>query len=152
MISIDTNILLHAYNADSAAHERAFTFLASCARRDDVAICELVLVELYVLLRNPAVLQRTLEAEQAAAVCQTYRGNPHWRLLENGPVMDRVWPLAATAGFARRRIFDARIAFTLVHHGVTGFATANVRDFEGFGFDRVWDPLLDSAPSTSESR
>jgi predicted nucleic acid-binding protein len=76
VISIDTNILLHAYNASSAAHARAFEFLVDCAGRDDVAICELVLVELYVLLRNPTVLGQTLDPEQAAAVCQAYRWNP----------------------------------------------------------------------------
>jgi hypothetical protein len=25
-------------------------------------------------------------------------------------------------------------------HGVRRFATRNVRDFEGIGFDEVWDP------------
>jgi toxin-antitoxin system PIN domain toxin len=141
MISVDTNILLHAYNTDSPEHERAFAFLAGCALREDVAICELVLVELYVLLRNPAVVQQTLSAEQAADVCQTYRRNPRWRLLENGPVMEQVWSLATQPDFARRRIFDARIALTLIHHGVSGFATVNVKDFEALGFEQVWNPL-----------
>lgn len=50
--------------------------------------------------------------------------------------------LAATADFAIRRIVDARLALTLRHHGVTDFATSNVKDFEGFGFTRVWNPLL----------
>jgi predicted nucleic acid-binding protein len=35
----------------------------------------------------------------------------------------------------------ARLALTLRHHGVTEFATANPRDFQGFGFTRVWNPL-----------
>ena len=30
---------------------------------------------------------------------------------------------------------------TLLAHGVTDFATANVEDFEGLGFRRVWNPL-----------
>jgi predicted nucleic acid-binding protein len=37
---------------------------------------------------------------------------------------------------------DARLALTLRHHGVTEFATSNVKDFEGFGFNRVWNPLV----------
>ena len=28
-----------------------------------------------------------------------------------------------------------------LNHGVTEFATANVKDFQGFGFTRVWNPL-----------
>jgi hypothetical protein len=45
------------------------------------------------------------------------------------------WAAKTTTGF--RRIIDARFAFTLRHHGVTHFATANEKHFEGFGFQRV---------------
>lgn len=55
--------------------------------------------------------------------------------------MSRVWAHAARKGFARHRIFDVRLSLTLLHHGVTELATANVKDFEGFGFQRVWNPL-----------
>ncbi len=48
---------------------------------------------------------------------------------------------AATPQFARRRLFDTRTAVALRHQGVTEFATANVKDFQGFGFTRVWNPL-----------
>lgn len=144
MISIDTNVLLYAQNRDCAEHMAAVAFLAECARRDDVAICELVLVELYQLLRNPTVLERALDAPEAADVCQAFRRNPRWALIENAPVMDRVWTFAAQPGVARRRLFDARLGFTLRHHGVREFATRNVKDFGGFGFDRVWDPITGS--------
>ena len=52
-----------------------------------------------------------------------------------------MWEHANEADFAFRRIIDARLALTLRHHGVTEFATTNVKDFEGFGFRRVWNPL-----------
>jgi uncharacterized protein len=141
MISIDTNILLYAQNQDCAEHEQAAAFLAECGRRDDVAICELVLVELYQLLRNQALLNRPLDADEAAEVCQVFRRNPRWALIENAPVMGKVWTFAAVRGVARRRLFDARLAFTLRHHGVRELATRNTKDFDGFGFDRIWDPI-----------
>jgi toxin-antitoxin system PIN domain toxin len=143
MLSIDTNILLYAQNADCPEHTRASGFLAECAGRSDVVVCELVLVELYILLRNPAVVSRPLGAKAAAAVCHAYRGHPRWRLVENAPVMDQVWKLAAGESFARRRIIGARLARTLQHHGVTELATVNTRDFVGLGFTRVWNPLAD---------
>jgi len=37
---------------------------------------------------------------------------------------------------------DARTAISLQLHGVTEFATANVKDFQAFGFSRVWNPLV----------
>jgi predicted nucleic acid-binding protein len=54
---------------------------------------------------------------------------------------DELWRIASQVEFAYRRIFDARLALTMRHHGVTEFATANVKDFQGFGFARVWNPL-----------
>jgi hypothetical protein len=57
--------------------------------------------------------------------------------------MDQVWTLAGQPGFARRHIFDTRIALTLPHHGATELATANIRDFAGFRSLRIWNPLRD---------
>jgi AbrB family looped-hinge helix DNA binding protein len=54
---------------------------------------------------------------------------------------DEIWRVAATPDFARRRVFDARLALTFRHYGVTEFATANVKDFQDFDFERVWNPL-----------
>ena len=143
MLSIDTNILLYAQNADCSEYARASGFLTEWTGRSDVVLCELVLVELYILLRNPAVVARPLGAKAAAVVCQAYRKHPRWRLVENAPVMAQVWKLAAGESFARRRIIDVRLARTLQHHGVTTLATVNARDFAGLGFARVWNPLAD---------
>ena len=141
MRSFDTNIAVHAANAASPLHDGAYEFVASLAAQRDVAVCELMLVELYLKLRNEKIFGRPLSAAQAAAVCQTYRSNGAWMLIDSAPVMDEVWRLAAGRAFAFRRIIDARLALTLIHHGVREFATANVKDFQGFGFDRVWNPL-----------
>lgn len=93
------------------------------------------------LLRNPAVVRKPLEAREAATLCQAFRRHPHWALIDTAAVMDRVWAAAARPGVARRHIFDARLAHTLLANGVREFATRNTRDYEGFGFDRVLDPL-----------
>jgi toxin-antitoxin system PIN domain toxin len=141
MLSIDTNVLLYAQNQDCPEHDAAAAFLADCADRGDVAVCELVLMELYQLLRNPAVVTRPLNAPEAVEVCQTFRRNRRWALIENAPVMSDVWRFAAAPRVARRRLFDARLALTLRHHGVDEFATRNINDFHDFGFSRVWDPI-----------
>ncbi|MFM9194935.1 MAG: VapC toxin family PIN domain ribonuclease, partial [Planctomycetia bacterium] len=62
-------------------------------------------------------------------------------LIDCAPVMDEVWDHATKSGFAFRRIIDLRLARTLIHHGVTEFATANVKDFAKLGLERVWNPL-----------
>lgn len=141
MISLDTNLLLYAVNSACAEHAKARAFLDQCAQRADVAIAELVLVELYVLLRNPAVVERPLAATEAADLCQHFRRHPRWALIENAEVMSEVWTRVADPQTGRRTIFDARLALTLVRSGVRELATRNRRDFESYGFDRVFDPL-----------
>ena len=145
MISFDTNLLLYSLNQDCPEYVPARTFFNSLpATPGAVAVCELVLVELYVLLRNLAVLPKPLSASEAAGIIQTFRRHPHWTLLDSigdSGVMEEVWKIAAQPDIGRRVIFDARLALTLKHHGVTEFATRNETHFSGFGFDRVWNPL-----------
>ena len=145
MLSIDTNILFHAFNEDSPSHEAAYGWLTSIQRDENVAISEFILAELYGLLRNPAVLKHPLDADEAVEVIQTYRRHPRWRLVgfpvESRPVHDTLWQKARTKDFAFRRLYDARSALTMTAQGVTEFATVNVKDFEGIGFRRVWNPL-----------
>ena len=139
VVSIDTNLLVYAQNSRCTQHEAARAFVTHCRDRE-IVICELVLVELYLVLRSAAIVARPLGATEAAEICTRYRANPCWRLVECAPVMDAVWQRAGSSGFARRNIIDARLALTLRHHGVTEFATANTRHFDGFGFSRVWNP------------
>lgn len=141
MISIDTNLLIYARVRSAPEHSQAAQFLNEMLQRRDVIIAELVLVELYLALRNPAIIQPALSPAAAVAECQLFRQHPHWALIENAEVMPAVWDQASRRGFARRRIIDLRLAKTLRAHGVTEFATANVKDFQGFGIERVWNPL-----------
>ena len=57
--------------------------------------------------------------------------------------MENVWNKTPEKGFARRRIFDVRLAYTLRHAGVTHFATKNLKDFRDVGFAKVWNPFSD---------
>ena len=145
MISFDANLLLYAINTASPCHEGARKFLETMSRRGDVGLSELVLVEVYTLLRNPAVLTNPMSPTEAVSVIQTFRRHPQWAVLgfptESVALHEELWRLAAQSGLARRRIYDVRLALALRRHGVTEFATANIKDFDGLGFDRVWNPL-----------
>ena len=142
MTAFDTNILFPALEPSHADHGAARAFLGRLQAEGGGVLCELVLVETYVLVRNPAICARPLDGPAATALIQTLRRNPRWQLVDYpGGVMEDVWNLSAAPGFARRRVFDARLAVTLLHHGVTEFATRSTSHFEGLGFARVWDPL-----------
>jgi toxin-antitoxin system PIN domain toxin len=148
MLSIDTNLLLYCYSEAAPQHAGARRFIESLAQREDVGLSEFVLTEFYLLLRNPVVLAQPLTAAEAVEVVQSYRHHPQWKVLGFPPTSrelhGELWQKAAGADFARRRIYDARTALSLRAFGVAEFATANVKDFGGFGFERVWNPLVES--------
>jgi predicted nucleic acid-binding protein len=146
MLSIDANLLLYCYSEASPHHDAAKPFIESVSPREDVALSEFVLAEFYLLLRNPAVLAHPLSAPETVAVIQSYRHHPRWKILGFPPASRELhadlWHRAAAPDFARRRISDTRTALALRGFGVTEFATANVNDFEGFGFEKVWNPVV----------
>ncbi|MEO7520608.1 MAG: TA system VapC family ribonuclease toxin [Gemmatimonas sp.] len=148
MLSLDTNILLPAVETRNAEHARAARFLNGLQSRDDIVLSELVLLELYVLLRNPAVLVKPLSASVAAEACHAFRHHPRWQVIgfpeRSREFHDAFWPRLAEKSFAQRRVYDWRIALTLLQQGVEEFATVNTKDFEGFGFKRVWNPLVEN--------
>jgi toxin-antitoxin system PIN domain toxin len=145
MLSIDTNILFHGFNEDSPRHAAAHAWLVSIAGDEEVAISELILAELYGLLRNPAILKHPLSGAEAVELIQAYRSHPRWRLIgfpiESRPLHDALWRRARAKDFAFRKLYDARSALTMTAQGVTEFATVNVKDFEDLGFRKVWNPL-----------
>lgn len=145
MISIDTNILLPAIESTNAAHGRAVAFLESLGARDDVAISEFVLLELYGLLRNPAVLPRPASSSSAADACEAFRRHPRWQVIGFPPnsrgFHDDLWGRLREPGLPRRRAYDLRLSMSLVAQGVDEFATVNVKDFQAAGFARVFNPL-----------
>lgn len=144
-LAFDTSILFYAVNPDSPFHTAARRFLGSIQADEGVVLSELVLIELYRLLRNPVINERPLAAGAAAEVIETYRRHPHWLLvalpLEQRRLHDRLWQMAGRRQFPYRRVYDARLGLSLVQQGVTELATANVKDFQDLGFHKVWNPL-----------
>jgi len=144
ILGIDTNLLLYSLNPASVWHEGAERFLKQHfgGASNRIVMADYVLTELYVLLRNPAVMARPLSAKGARDLVVSYWKIPNVMRLENAPVMDEVWAMAGNKDFPRRQVFDARLGMTLRHGGVTHFATTNGKDFKGLGFEKLWNPLV----------
>lgn len=151
MLSIDTNVLFAALSSGTAHHAKAYAFLQTLTSRRDVVISELVLLELYVLLRNATVNPQPLNAPEASRVCDAFRRNPHWQVVglppEARPFHDKLWKALARADMPRRRAFDIRLALSLQDAGVNEFATVNLKDFVDTGLKRVWNPLAENQES-----
>ena len=142
MFACDTNILFPALEASHPQHAPARAWLESQIDDEEFALCELVLVETYTLLRNPLICSKPLSSAAAVEKIANLRSNPAWLILDYpGPgLMEKVWA-AARASESSRRIYDIRLGLTLRHYGVKRFATANAKDFMGLGFEKVWNPL-----------
>ena len=65
MIACDTDVLFPALEASHPSHGPARAWLESMIEVRDFALCELVLMEVYTLLRNPVVCARPLNASEA---------------------------------------------------------------------------------------
>jgi toxin-antitoxin system PIN domain toxin len=143
MLACDTNVLFAAVASGAPGHVIALGFLEQHETDREFVVCELVLAELYGLLRNPAVVAKPLAPAPAVDIIQRFRTNRSWRVIDypGNRLMDEVWRRAAQPGFARTNIYDARLALTLRHHGVAEFATRNLKHFQHYGFAKVWDPL-----------
>ena len=141
MISFDTNILFPSLEPTHVNHEATKRFLMGF-KKERVAVCELVLMEVYQLVRNPSVCRSPLNAVEGLALIQRLRAHPQWSLIDYpGNLMGEIWSISGEPHFPRRRLFDVRLALTLRHHGVKSFATMNTKDFQDMGFEKVWNPL-----------
>jgi predicted nucleic acid-binding protein len=82
-------------------HLAARRFLDELAGSDSVVVCERVLIQLYGLLRNPAVFPNPASPAQAVVRVDALRRHPRWRLVDDpGDVptfMDRLWAQAAAS-------------------------------------------------------
>jgi uncharacterized protein len=143
--SADSNLFVYAADPDSPSHETARLFFnghRSDSADAEFVLSELVLIELYMQLRNPAVFKKPYSALEAASYCGALKKNPRWRCVDYEPeVSASIWRWAKESSTGFRHIIDARLGLTLRHHGITDFATSNVKDFKRFGFSRVWNPV-----------
>lgn len=143
MKSIDTNIFLYAVNSDCSEHQKCRE-LINCAlgERDCWIIADQIWFELYRLLRNPAVLASPLPAAVASEAVKWYRESSGWLQCSWEPdLMDDLYRIWDAEEFPARNCFDAKLALTLKHHGVTEFYTRNVKDFKPFVFFDVINPI-----------
>ena len=89
MLAADTNIFVHAADPDSPLHAKARNFFKALVHADEeFVLCELVLVELYMLLRNPAVFAKPYTPSESAGYCRALRQNP-WRCIDYDPKFPR---------------------------------------------------------------
>ena len=142
MISFDTNILLYSLIPGSPYFKAANSLLEEFSERDDVVLSEFILFELYSAIRNPAILNKPMNSQEAYSLIEEYRNHPNWIVLgfldNSKSIHDKIWKFVLeNPKISRSRIFDIRLAFILQSFGVKEFITCNQKDFLNLGFSNV---------------
>ena len=143
MLTADTNLFIYAADPNSRSHDQATAFFNRVQTQgEEFVVCELVLVEIFILLRNPAVFKKPYTAAEAAGYCRALKSNPDWRCIDYDPaVSEKLWEYVSKSNAGYRHIIDARLALTLRQHGVESFATVNDKHFSDFGFKKCLEPI-----------
>ena len=143
MNRLDSNILIYAVNSGCQEHTSARQVYEKMLNSADRwIISDRVLFELYRGLRNRKVLERPLNHGQALEQIQFLREDSG---VQHCAYETTFWR-AVTRGFTElernsAHLFDRVLAVTLRRHGVETFFTRNEKDFAGFGFKTVINPI-----------
>jgi toxin-antitoxin system PIN domain toxin len=143
MNSLDTNILIYASNQDAPEHAKAQKVVAKLlATPSEWILADQVLIEFYRALRNPAVFQSPTTAPDAWGIVNFYREEAGCqRCCFELEMWHRLEHHLKSSRFEAKRTFDAVLAITLTSNAVQVFYTRNTKDFKGFGFRSVIDPI-----------
>ena len=133
MRAVDTNVLIHAFSADSPLHELAHGELAKLAEGADLwAIPWACIHEFFAVMTNPRLFRSTGRAQVARTQIAEWMSSPSLRLISESRnhwrTLDR---LVAEANVVGPMVHDARIAAICLDHGVTELLTLD-RDFSRF--------------------
>ena len=129
---VDTNVLVHASQRNSAFHDRAIACLRAAAQdRQELWISRQVLREYLATVTRP---QRDHPAApMAAAIADVERFAREFNLAEDGPgIFDRLRSLLALVPVAGKQVHDANIAATMLDYGIARLLTFNAADFRRF--------------------
>lgn len=143
MKSLDTNILVYALNADCREFKTAAAALQiALDSPQDWIIADQVYLELYKALRNPRIFGKPYGAEEAFSKIRILRGECGMRHCCYGDhVWDRLADRIQSPEFPYQRTHDAVLAETLLKAGVQTLYTRNTKDFEGYDFASLVNPI-----------
>lgn len=140
--SLDTNVLVHAANADSPGHRKARAFLEACAlNAEPLCLTWGVVMGFLRLSTHVAIFKQPLSPALAMESVDELLDLSQVRLLVEEPGFWKVYREVAAPGSPRgKAVPDAHLAALLRFHGVRRLYSSD-RDFRRFDFLEVVDPL-----------
>jgi uncharacterized protein len=140
-VTVDTNILLYASNADDELHERARELVDRLARGPELLYLFWPTIMGFLrIATHPAIFPSPASPEQATAAVAALLERPSVRTEAEGAGFWEVY--RSTAGLDTRgnHVPDAHLAALMLCHGVTGIYTRD-RDFRRYEGIQARDPF-----------
>lgn len=142
MIVLDANILLYAYDADSAQHRPARAYLEKIFSASDPVGLPLQSISAFLRIVTQQNLRGSrFSLEEAVEIVEEWLSLPQVRLLVPG---ERHWPtlqrMLLEGHASGRLVTDAQIAAITIEYG--GELQTNDRDFARFPGLRWHNPLV----------
>ncbi|MBN1961612.1 MAG: PIN domain-containing protein [Deltaproteobacteria bacterium] len=143
MITIDTNILVHAHQREASLHQPAAATVKKCAEANmPWGICLHSMIEFYGVVTQPRLWQMPSTPAQALEQIAAWRESPTLRVLGDVPgLFDIIIELIQKGQVRGGMVHDARIAATCLVHGIDELWTVD-RDFSRFPQLRTRNPLV----------
>jgi uncharacterized protein len=144
---LDANILLYAYDSDSAHHAACRSWLEAAFNSEEtIALPWQTLLAFIRICTNPRATKRPLQSEDACNIVSSWLDRVNVRVIAAG---ERFWELLKQQIFDARAtgplLTDAALAALAVEHGATLCSVD--RDFRRFRGIRLIDPTDKSVPA-----
>jgi uncharacterized protein len=147
MIVPDVNLLLYAYDSDSAFHVKALAWWQQClSDAEPVGLAPVVVFGFMRIATNPRVFRNPMTANEAAEHIRSWLAQPVARILEppTGHVEQVIESLEAL-GTAGNLVTDAQIAsLAIEHNAILHTADADFLRFPGL---RWFNPITGAGSS-----
>ncbi|HTC53942.1 MAG TPA: TA system VapC family ribonuclease toxin [Steroidobacteraceae bacterium] len=139
---LDANILLYAYDSDSAQHFACRTWLEAVFNAEEtLALPWQTLLAFVRIATNPRAVQRPLTASEACGIVDSWLQRPNVVVLDAG---ERFWEIfqaqMVEAQVRGPLVTDTALAALALEHGATLCSTD--RDFRRFRALKLLDPSV----------
>lgn len=143
MILADANLLLYAYNASAAEHERARTWLQDSLSRAELFGLSWQTITAFIRIgTNPRAFNKPLTNTEAIATVAAWIERPMVRILVPGQHHWEIFARLLTKGQVRGPlVMDAHLAALAIEHGAVLYTTD--LDFARFAGLKMTNPLRD---------
>lgn len=138
--AIDTNILVYAHDKDNPYHKSMKDFLVATIKNNPQSLCIPYQVLLEFIHAITKRVKKPLSIEQAILLVKYYQSLDIQIIYPKPTQLETLLTIFKQTPF-KNRLFDIAIIATLKDNNIRGIYTVNTKDFIGYDFLSVINPI-----------